>query len=332
MQRSQTSTEYLIILAVVIIISLIVVGTLGGIPGIGGSAVESGSQAALATLPIGVSDLAFGSVGSKMTIKNNQKNTIEVTSVTLMSNGASYNKDLPVTLLPGESKQIESHSGTIFTDNRIEDTILINYTDKKTGATLTNVPPLYSFSEPITTGSVLRKDATYVFVTSGNYSADFGGIAGADAICESLAERAGLSGGNNAKDWVAWLSVDATNIFDRLQIGNLPITLINSTVIAYNRTDLTTSKSGDYLRAPIRLSEANIVIPASSYIATATTTAGNHYNWGFTDCTDFGVADGSNVAIGDPDVIDKDWTGSNGVSTSLRPCTDEMHLYCFENY
>ena len=41
MKKAHTATEYLIILAVVIVIALIVVGVLGGITGIGGGANEN---------------------------------------------------------------------------------------------------------------------------------------------------------------------------------------------------------------------------------------------------------------------------------------------------
>ena len=56
-KHAQTATEYLIILAVVIIIALIVVGVLGGIPGIG--AGDKVKLTVLATEEVGLTHSAF---------------------------------------------------------------------------------------------------------------------------------------------------------------------------------------------------------------------------------------------------------------------------------
>ena len=55
------------------------------------------------------------------------------------------------------------------------------------------------------------------FITSANpgKGADFGGIAGADAHCQSLAEAAGSSG----KTWRAYLSTESENAKDRIGSG-----------------------------------------------------------------------------------------------------------------
>ena len=52
--KSQTATEYLIILAVVIVVGLIVVSILGGVPGIGGGAGANTGLAELQSGKIGV--------------------------------------------------------------------------------------------------------------------------------------------------------------------------------------------------------------------------------------------------------------------------------------
>lgn len=52
--KSQTATEYLIILAVVIVISLIVIGVLGGIPSIGGGSLKNAKITEIKNRKIGV--------------------------------------------------------------------------------------------------------------------------------------------------------------------------------------------------------------------------------------------------------------------------------------
>src|SRR3989344_8440209 len=82
-KKAQTATEYLIILAVVIIIALIVVGVLGGIPGVGRSSAGRASAAYWASADIAFTDYAFDAGGDSNVIKirNNLRNQITVTNV-----------------------------------------------------------------------------------------------------------------------------------------------------------------------------------------------------------------------------------------------------------
>ena len=79
LKKAQTATEYLIILAVVIIISLIVVGVLGGIPGIGKGATSRASAAYWRSADIAITDFAISASGSDtVIIKNNLRNAITI--------------------------------------------------------------------------------------------------------------------------------------------------------------------------------------------------------------------------------------------------------------
>jgi len=83
-QRGQTSTEYLILLAVVIIIALILVGVLANIPGIGGSTRSASTDAFWQTSILGVPSYAFAQVGQdSITIKNNNPSSIVITDLRL---------------------------------------------------------------------------------------------------------------------------------------------------------------------------------------------------------------------------------------------------------
>jgi len=72
------------------------------------------------------------------------------------------------------------------------------------------------------------------FITSANpgNGADLGGLEGADAHCNSLAEAAGVSG----KNWAAYLSSSTENARDRIGAG--PWTNANGVVVAQSVDDL----------------------------------------------------------------------------------------------
>ena len=70
-----------------------------------------------------------------------------------------------------------------------------------------------------------------VFVTSTSSNGDLGGLAGADATCNSLAQTAGLSG-----TYVAWLSTSTTDARDR--IDDASYIRVDGTPIANNLADL----------------------------------------------------------------------------------------------
>jgi hypothetical protein len=113
-KKSQTATEYLIILAVVIIIALIVVGVLGNFPSIGGGA----STSALAAYwqsngQIGVSSIAVSATttsNDSIVLRNLQPNTITITGVTIRPTTTSA---ATVLTLVGGSQTLAS--GSTFT-------------------------------------------------------------------------------------------------------------------------------------------------------------------------------------------------------------------------
>ena len=77
-RKAQGATEYLIILAVVIIVALIVVGVMGGIPGIGGGARSRGTSSYWLTSDIAIPSIAVSAASDKIntTVRNNLRNSI----------------------------------------------------------------------------------------------------------------------------------------------------------------------------------------------------------------------------------------------------------------
>ena len=73
----------------------------------------------------------------------------------------------------------------------------------------------------------------YVFVTSKKYSGNLGGLSGADTICQSSANSAGLQG-----TYKAWISDSSNSTLDRLYHHSGVYKLLNGVTIADNWNDL----------------------------------------------------------------------------------------------
>ncbi|MFW5746652.1 MAG: GLUG motif-containing protein [Nanoarchaeota archaeon] len=108
MRKSQTATEYLIILAVVIVMGVIAVGVMGGIPSMGGGMSKSTLIAELRSKQVGISAYSMNSKESTFVIVNNQKKAVKVRSVWVdgspcgMKDGSLF----PITLAIGQKKTI----------------------------------------------------------------------------------------------------------------------------------------------------------------------------------------------------------------------------------
>jgi cysteine-rich repeat protein len=86
-----------------------------------------------------------------------------------------------------------------------------------------------------------------VFLSSGSYLGDFGGLSGADAICQELAESEDLPG-----RYKAWLSDSQTSAIDRLAHSVVPYVRVDGEIVAQNWDDLT---NGSGLTHAISVSE-----------------------------------------------------------------------------
>jgi hypothetical protein len=77
LKKAQGATEYLIVLAIVIIIALIVVGVMGGIPGLGSSAGNRASASYWGNQDVSITDYAVSASGADtIIIRNNLRNAI----------------------------------------------------------------------------------------------------------------------------------------------------------------------------------------------------------------------------------------------------------------
>lgn len=137
-KKAQTSTEYIIILAVVIIIALIVVGVLGGIPGIGKTSAGRASAAYWSTADVAITAFAFDAGGDSNVIKirNNLRNQITVTNVNI---GGTDVITTDQTVVSGETKSlsIDTHKDCGSAGDGFSYDVIITYTDSGTGASYT---------------------------------------------------------------------------------------------------------------------------------------------------------------------------------------------------
>ena len=135
LKRGQSSTEYLIILAVVIIIALIVIGVLGGIPGIGKTSAGRASAAYWSSADVAITDYAVDAGGDSnfMGLRNNLRNTITVTNVNL---GGTDLITTDQSINSGESRNmtINNHIDCGDAGDSYSYGVTINYVDSGTGA------------------------------------------------------------------------------------------------------------------------------------------------------------------------------------------------------
>ena len=108
--KGQTATEYIVITAVVIVVSLVIAGVLGVFPGLGSESSEDSNDASLITRQIGVTNYAIGPIGTKINFQNNNVFPISLYNITI--EGTDCSPSDPVTIKVGG---IYEHSCTSVT-------------------------------------------------------------------------------------------------------------------------------------------------------------------------------------------------------------------------
>ena len=136
-KRAQTATEYLIILAVVIVIALIVVGVLGGIPSIGGGANKNALDAQMKTEKVGIDNYYVNATSAKILLRNNQPDTVTVNKLTIdtMICSPATSDGLPAQLRAGQTKTVTCTGDfTSHATGRTAPVIGVDYTELNTDA------------------------------------------------------------------------------------------------------------------------------------------------------------------------------------------------------
>lgn len=163
-----------------------------------------------------------------------------------------------------------------------------------------------------------------IFATSQTYTANLGGLSGADSICTT----AGAKVSGNTGHWKAWLSSTQDDAKTRLFHSTLPYVRVDGVQIASDWAHLT---NGTDLNAPICLDEnGNDVNPTDGGTRWAMTTT-NEYGLAFLDlgtCDDYT----SSTDINTQTVVGSTKTNAKHVWTaeSAWSCTLPASLYCVE--
>lgn len=183
-----------------------------------------------------------------------------------------------------------------------------------------------------------------VFVSSERYTGNLGGVAGADAKCQQLAEAAGLPG-----TYKAWLSDKTSSPAATFKRSNGPYVLVDGTEVASNWEGLTE----DYHLVPINIAETGQAV-GESFVWTNTVPSGRT---GPCPCPAILRHEGEQgeerrTAVRDGSC--QNWTSSNGdlydgicgnsiglgtswtiniiseIGAQIADCDEMLRLYCFQ--
>jgi len=105
MKRGQAAIEYLIILAVVVIIALIVIGVIGGFPGMTRGISERDSAAYWTSADVGITRYFVSATANKtqLVVRNNRLFAINFTGISLDSGVNVLNYTTGVLIAPGSA-------------------------------------------------------------------------------------------------------------------------------------------------------------------------------------------------------------------------------------
>ncbi len=156
-----------------------------------------------------------------------------------------------------------------------------------------------------------------VFISSATYSGNLGGLAGADAKCNTEAAQAGLSG-----SYMAWVSNNEGSPSTRFVQSNSAYVLVNGTVVANNWADLTDG----VISAPINVTAIGQSLGSAQSWSNTTVVGGTKYANPSLSCQGFTQASASNFAYTGINVgTNSTWTDHSNVS-----CGSAARLMCFE--
>jgi hypothetical protein len=197
--------------------------------------------------------------------------------------------------------------------------------DLTVGSDLASTPPDLAQS-----GDMAQRNFKLVFVSSQVYTGNLGGLAGADAKCQGLADSAGFSG-----TFKAWLTDSSQTAASRLTHSTRPYKLVTGSVVANNWNDLISGS----LRHAIDRTEHSDPPPATTgcspvvpngIVWTDTLSDGSRGDPS-ENCGDWTDDIAIASAMGLATLQDDGWSGyCNGGSPTFPMCATTNSIYCFE--
>jgi hypothetical protein len=160
-----------------------------------------------------------------------------------------------------------------------------------------------------------------VFITSETFRGDLGGLAGADAKCQVLAQAAGLGG-----TYKAWLSNGIASPSRRFTRASVPYVLVDGTKIALHWRDLTDGALSHPINVTERKSRPDAYGTWSATQSDGSPLVKAHHCKGWTMGTRSDTpASSEQGGTGTAGKDDRAWSENR-----LEDCAQAFPLYCFE--
>lgn len=254
-----------------------------------------------------------------------------------------YNNAVVTKVLAANAKNsiaLESYltalSNTVFSSDNVNQEIFPYIDEMVTQIngvlTKNNKPPLNTndledLKQQISKASIKWRGFKTVFVSSKFYDGNFmkagngsTGLAGADNVCNSLAEQADLLG-----SYTAWLS-GSVSAQDRITKSTVPYIRTDGVKVADDFVDLTTCTASSCLQSAIEIDENGG--NASGAVWTATNPDGSGLSPNCMDWEQTGTTPALSASTGQSGATGKNWTVNNGSA-----CAPQFpaRLYCFQD-
>ena len=167
--------------------------------------------------------------------------------------------------------------------------------------------------------------AMVVFATSGEFTADLGGVAGADTYCQTAARNASLPNAMADGSYLAWIATVASDApAMRFKPSSTGYKLPDDTAVAVSWADLIDGK----LLAPISMTESKGALGATTLTWSNVKANGTLAN-GAKSCGAWTTLTGD-VTYGNGIATGEAWSDSTNIAPATQPCGKALRIYCFQ--
>lgn len=143
---AQASTEYLVIIAVVLVLALVILGLVGGFPSFSYNA-QAGDSArywSSSASPLAIIDFKQTASALYLRVENRASVAVSLTNMTLTAAGSYPLSGLPISLPPGGAATLNVTTESCSGHQGISYAVNITYgTDQVSGLTQSGTKPLY---------------------------------------------------------------------------------------------------------------------------------------------------------------------------------------------
>ena len=178
----------------------------------------------------------------------------------------------------------------------------------------------------VATGTPYQVMAKTVFLTSTTHHGDLGGLEGADAICQGLADTAGIGDTRRYRAWLASGDGAPDTLFVR---SPSPYVRRDGATVADDYADLTTCAAAapfTCLQNAINVTEENVALVGVRPVWTNVLPSGSIHGVFSQDSCFYWTADVFGARVGNASHTTAGWTAAG----AGFECAVAAHLFCFE--